>query len=177
MGIMTRQFNVYDRAPYAPRVCAVTGTSGSAENPLIDLELQIDHYGMVYLSYSVLTAIAVQLGFAAPIEAKMLREENAKLKEMVTRVPGVIERLSNDIRDISISATADLLSDNAPVVLDNDKELEQSDTRANLDYFGDDNTSKPDSKPAVGKGPTSVSANSSSKRQPVTVPKPSSSSN
>ena len=106
-----------------------------------------------------------------------LVEENAKLKEMVTRVPGVIERLSNDIRDISISATADLLSDNAPVVLVNDKELEQSDTRANLDYVGDDNTSKPDSKPAVGKGPTSVSANSSSKRQPVTVPKPSSSSN
>lgn len=174
---MTRKFNVYDRAPHAPRVCAVTGTSGSADNPLIDLELQIDYYGMVYLSYSVLTAMAVQLGFASPTEAKVLREENIKLKEKITRIPGVIERLSNDIRDISISATADLLSDNAPVVLANDEKPKQSNSRANLDHVGDDSPSKPDSKLIVGKGPNSVSANNGIKRQPTPSPNPISSSN
>lgn len=174
---MTRKFNVYDRAPHAPRVCAVTGTSASVDNPLIDLELQIDYYGMVYLSYNVLTAMAAQLGFASPTEAKVLREENIKLKEKITRVPGVIERLSNDIRDISISATADLLSDDATVVLANDEKPEQSNSRANLDYFGNDIASKPDSKLTGGKGSNSVSASNGSKRQPTPSPNPISSSN
>ena len=174
---MARTFKVHERAPHIPNRCAVTGTTGSAENPLIDLDVQIDYYGMVYLSYSILAAMADQFGFASPNVAKELRNENEKLKEMVTRIPGVIERLSNDIRDISISATADLLSDTTPIVLANDKELEQSNSRANLDYFGDNNSSEPDSEPAGSEGSTSVPTSGSSKRKSNPATKPSSSSN
>lgn len=174
---MARKFQVHERAPHIPNRCAVTGTTGSKDNPLIDLNVQIDYYGMVYISYAIIAAIADQLGFAAPDVANALRTENETLKERVNRVPAVIERLSNDIRDISISATADLLSDTPAIVRDNDESAEQSNTRANLDYFGDDNTSEPDSESTGSEGPTSVPASGSSKRTTKPAPRTSSSSN
>lgn len=174
---MARTFKVFDRAPHIPNRCVVTGTTGSSENPLIDLDTQIDYYGMVYLSYSVLVAIADQLGFATPEVANALRTENASMKERLDRIPAVTERLVNDIRDISINATADLLTDSSLLILANDKVGEQSNSRANLDYFGDDNPSEPDSTPAGSEGPNSVPANSSSKRNASTKPRPSGSGN
>lgn len=174
---MAREFKVLDRAPYPPYRCAVTKTTGSADNQLIDLNVQIDYYGMVYLSTGIFAAIADQLGYASPKVANELRKENEELKEKITRVPAVIERLSNDIRDISISATADLLSDATPVILVNDKELEQGNSRTDINNIGDDNTSKSDSKSSGGEGPTSVSAGNGSKRKPSANPNRVSSSN
>ena len=174
---MARVFNVYERAPHIPNRCIVTGVTGKPENPLIDLDTQIDYYGMVYLSYSTFVAIADQLGFATPQVANALRTENAEMKKRLDRIPAVTERLVNDIRDISIAATADLLTDSTLLVLADDKEPEQGNSRANLDYFGDGNTSEPDSEPAGGEGSNSVPANSSSKRSASTKPKPSSTNN
>lgn len=174
---MARVFNVYERAPHIPNRCIVTGVTGKPENPLIDLDTQIDYYGMVYLSYSTLVAIADQLGFATPEVANALRTENAEMKKRLDRIPAVTERLVNDIRDISIAATADLLTDSSLLVLANDKKPEQGNSRANLDYFGDGNTSEPDSEPTGSEGSNSVPANSGSKRNVSTKPKPSSTNN
>ena len=151
--------------------------TGSTDNPLIDLDTQIDYYGMVYLSYSTLAAVADQLGFAGPNETKMLRAENEELKKRLDRIPAVTERLVNDIRDISISATADLLSESAPIVLADDTNNEQSNTRANLDNLGDDKPSEDSSEPVVNEGSASIPASDGIKRKPGTKPRTSSSGN
>ena len=174
---MARTFKVHERAPHRPNRCVVTHVTGSTDNPLIDLNTQIDYYGMVYLSYSVLVAVADQLGFAAPNETKMLRAENEELKKRLDRIPAVTERLVNDIRDISISATADLLSESAPIVLADDTNNEQSNTRANLDNLGDDKPSEDSSEPVVNEGSASIPASDGIKRKPGTKPRTSSSGN
>lgn len=174
---MARQFKVLERAPHIPNRCIVTGATGSADNKLIDLDTQVDYYGMVYLSYSVLVAIADQLGFATPEVANALRTENAELKKRLDRIPAVTERLINDIRDISINATADLLSDSTVAVLANDEVNQQGDSGANLDYFGDSNSSEPDSTPSGSEGSASVPAGNGSKRRTNSTTKPSSTNN
>lgn len=174
---MAKTFKVHERAPHRPNRCVVTGTTGSKENPLIDLNVQIDYYGMVYLSYATLVAIAHQLGFATPEVANALRTENASMKKRLDRIPAVTERLVNDIRDISISATADLLSDSTPIVFANDEGSEQSNSGANLDYFGDNQPSQPDSEPVGSEGPASVPAGNGGKRATNPNAKRSSSSN
>lgn len=174
---MPRQFKVYERAPHRPNRCIVTSTTGSLENPLIDLDKQIDFYGMVYLSYNVLVAIANQFEFATPEEARRLREENAALKEKLGRIPAVTEKLVNDIRDLSISASADLLAEPTPVVLADDPKPQQGNNRANADYFGDDNAVEPSSEPVVDEGPDSVPAGAGSKRVAKANPRTSTTSN
>jgi|TARA_B110000879_G_scaffold37320_1_gene51915 hypothetical protein len=174
---MARTFKVHERAPHRPNRCVVTHVTGSTDNPLIDLDTQIDYYGMVYLSYSTLAAVADQLGFAGPNETKMLRAENEELKKRLDRIPAVTERLVNDIRDISISATADLLSESAPIVLADDTNNEQSNTRANLDNLGDDKPSEDSSEPVVNEGSASIPASDGIKRKPGTKPRTSSSGN
>jgi len=174
---MARTFKVHERAPHRPNRCVVTGVTGSKDNPLIDLDTQIDYHGMVYLSYNILVAIADQLGFATPNETKMLREENEELKKRLDRIPAVTERLVNDIRDISISATADLLSESAPIVLADDTKHEQGDSRANLDNPGDNKPSEDSSEPVVNEGSASISASDGIKRKSSTKPRTSSSGN
>jgi hypothetical protein len=132
---------------------------------------------MVYLSYNVFVAIADQLGFATPEVASVLRAENTELKKRLDRIPAVTERLVNDIRDISIAATADLLTDSSLVVLADDKKPEQGDTGANLDYFGDGNTSEPDSEPSGSEGPASLPASDGGKRKSTSSTRPSSTNN
>ena len=160
---MARNFKILERAPHRPNRCVVTGLTGSKDNPLIDLDAQIDYYGMVYLSYSIFAAIADQLGYVSPNEASVLRSENVEMRKKLDRLPTVTERLVNDIRDLSISAVADLLSDFTPVVLADDKEPEQSNAGASDDYGRDDNPLKPNSEPPGIKGPSGVSTDSVSK--------------
>lgn len=174
---MAKTFKLHERAPYRPNRCVVTKVVGSPENPLIDLDTQIDYYGMVYLSYNVFVAIADQLGFMIPEQANLLRAENAKLKKRLDRIPAVTERLVNDIRDISIAATADLLSDATPVVLVNDKSNKQIDARVDNNDSGGNDTAEQDSKPVVSEGPAVVSAGNGSKRTNKPAPRTSSSSN
>jgi hypothetical protein len=174
---MAREFKLHERAPHIPNRCVVTGVTGKPDNLLIDLDTQIDYYGMVYLSYNVFVAIADQLGFATPEVANALRTENTTLKERLDRIPAVTERLVNDIRDISITATAELLTDSAPIVLANDEKPEQSNTGANLDYFGDGNASEPDSESSGSEGSASVPAGDGSKRKSTSSTRPSSTNN
>jgi len=174
---MAREFKLHERAPHIPNRCVVTGVTGKPDNLLIDLDTQIDYYGMVYLSYNVFVAIADQLGFATPEVANALRTENTTLKERLDRIPAVTERLVNDIRDISIAATAELLTDSAPIVLANDEKPEQSNTGANLDYFGDGNASEPDSESSGSEGSASVPAGDGSKRKSTSSTRPSSTNN
>lgn len=174
---MARTFRLVERAPYAPHRCIVTGVTGKADAPLIDLGAEPEYYGRAYLGYAVFVAIADQFGFIGPDQAKMLREENEQLKKRLDRVPAVTERLVNDIRDISISVTADLLSDPTPVVLADDKKSEPVNSGVNLDYFGDDQTPEGDSDNAVDEGPASVPAGDGSKRKSSTKPRTSGSGN
>lgn len=161
---MARTFRLVERGQYAPHRCIVTGVTGKPDAPLIDLGAEAEYYGRVYISYSILAALADQMGFATPEVAKALRTENEQLQKRLDRIPAVTERLVNDIRDISISVTADLLSEPTPVVLADDKKSEQSDSGANLDYFGDDQPLEDNSEPAVVERPASVPANNGSKR-------------
>lgn len=161
---MARTFRLVERGQYAPHRCIVTGITGKADTPLIDLGAEPEYYGRVYLSYGILVALADQFGFATPEVTKALRTENEQLKKRLDRIPAVTERLVNDIRDISISVTADLLSEPTPVVLADDEKPKQSDSGANLDYFGDDKPLEDNSEPAVVERPASVPANNGSKR-------------
>lgn len=174
---MAKQFKLHERAPHIPNRCVVTGVTGKPDNLLIDLDTQIDYYGMVYLSYSTFVAIADQLGFATPEVANALRTENAEQKKRLDRIPAVTERLVNDIRDISIAASADLLTDSSLLVLADDQNAEQSNTGANLDYFGDSNASEPDSEPSGSEGSASLPASDGGKRKSNSTTRPSSSSN
>ncbi len=174
---MAREFKLHERAPHIPNRCVVTGTTGKPDNLLIDLDTQIDYYGMVYLSYNVFVAIADQLGFATPEVANALRMENTELKKRLDRIPAVTERLVNDIRDISIAATADLLTDSSLVVLADDTKPEQGNTGANLDYFGDGNTSEPDSESSGSEGSASLPASNGGKRKSTSSTRPSSTDN
>ena len=174
---MARTFRVVERGQYAPHRCIVTSVTGKSDAPLIDLGAEAEYYGRVYLSYNVFVAIADQLGFIHPDAANALRTENETNKKRLDRIPAVTERLVNDIRDISISVTADLLSDPTPIVLADDKKPKQGNSRANLDYFGDDESAEHNSEPSSSEGPTSVPAGNGSKRKPTTSSGTNSSSN
>lgn len=175
--MMAKTFRLVERGQYAPHRCIITGVTGRPDAPLIDLSSEAEFYGRVYISYSIFVALADQLGFITPELANTLRTENAQMKKRLDRIPAVTERLVNDIRDISISASADLLSDPAPVVLVDDQKREQGNSRANLDYFGDDQPSKDSSEPVVDEGPVSVPASAGSKRKPASKSGTGSSSN
>jgi hypothetical protein len=175
MGIMARTFRVVERGQYAPHRCIVTSVTGKPDAPLIDLGAEAEYYGRVYLSYNIFVAIADQLGFVHPDVANALRTENETIKKRLDRIPAVTERLVNDIRDISISVTADLLSDPTPIVLADDEKPKQGNSRANLDYFGDNDPVEHDSEPSSSEGPTSVSAGNGSKRKPTNSPRTNSS--
>jgi hypothetical protein len=177
MGIMAKTYKSHDRAPYAPHRCIVCNVVPSSENPVLDLDKQIDYYGMVYLCYRCTVSVTHQLGFATPEEATALREENATLKEKIGRIPAVTERLVNDIRDISIAASADLLSEPVTVVLVDDKNREQINGGPNKDYFGDDPTVEPSSESSVSEGSDSVPADTGSKRTAKTAVRASAPSN
>ena len=161
---MARTFAVHTRAPYVPYQCVVCSSNASEENVLIDLDKQIDFHGMVYLCYRCLVAVSNQLGFVTPEVATTLKEENALLTEKIKRVPLITERLINDIRDISINASADLLADPAAVVLADDEVIEQSNDGASEAERGDEQDVVASSEPVVDKGSDSVPANPSSKR-------------
>lgn len=174
---MAKTFRVVERGQYAPHRCIITGVTGKPDAPLIDLNSEAEFYGRVYISYNIFVALADQLGFVTPEVASVLRKENDEMKKRLNRIPAVTERLVNDIRDISISASAELLSDSTPVVLVDDKKSEQSDTRANLDYFGDNKPSENSSEPVVDEGPAGLPADNGSKRKPSAKPATSSAGN
>lgn len=174
---MAKTYRSYDRAPHTPHRCIVCNVVPSADNPVLDLDKQIDFYGMVYLCYRCTVGITAQLGFATPQETVALRSENVSLKEKIGRIPTVTERLVNDIRDLSIAASADLLSEPVVVVLADDKKPEPVDEGVNADYFGDNPVAEPSSEPAVSEGSDSVPADTGSKRTTKTTARTSTTSN
>lgn len=155
---MARTYKLHSRAPHTPHRCIVCNVVPSEENYVVDLDKQIDFYGMVYLCYRCLVGITAQLGFTTPDETARLREEVESLRTKIGRIPAITERLVNDIRDISLSVSADLLSEPTPVVLVDDQKPEQGDSGVNSDYFGDDTPVEPSSEPAVSEGPDSLPA-------------------
>lgn len=167
---MPRVFKTYERAPYTPYHCVVCRNQGGIDNVLIDLDRQIDFHGMVYLCYRCLVAVGDQMGFVTPERAVALKEENAALNEKIKRIPLITERLINDIRDISINASADLLADPAAIVPANDENPEPSNEGASEAERGDDEAARSVSEPAVVEGSDSVPANPSRKRTTRTTP-------
>lgn len=174
---MPRTYRTYERAPHVPYKCINCNATASTDNVLIDIDKQIDFYGMVYLCYRCVVGITNQLGFVTPQVSAGLMKENERLTAQLKRVPKVTERLINDIRDLSLSASAELLSDPTSVVLANDPIVEPSNTGVNADYFGDDTPAEPSSEPVVDKGSDSVPADSGSKRTTKTSPRTSTTSN
>lgn len=174
---MGRKYQKYTRAPYKPFQCVACLTHASEDNPLIDIEKQIDFYGMVYICYRCIVNIGDQFGFATPAEASRLREENTALTAKIQRIPAVTERLINDIRDISLSSIADLLSDSPAIVHVDDTSVEPLDSGVSESEHGDDSTPSASSEPAVDEGPVSVPASAGSKRTTKAAPRTSTPSN
>lgn len=167
---MAKTYKLHARAPYTPHRCMVCNVVPSEENQVIDLDKQIDYYGMVYLCYRCLVGMTAQLGFTTPDETTRLKEEVESLRTKINRIPAITERLVNDIRDISLSASADLLSEPTPVVLVDDQNVKQGDSRVNADYFGDDTPVEPSSEPAISEGSDSLPADT--RRNRSTNPRP-----
>lgn len=155
---MAKTYRQYTRAPHTPHRCMVCNVVPNEDNFVVDLDKQIDFYGMVYLCYRCIVGITAQLGFTTPNETVRLKEEVESLRTKVGRIPAIAERLVNDIRDISLSASADLLSEPTPIVLADDTNVEQSNSGVNADYFGDDTTVEPSSEPAISEGSDSLPA-------------------
>lgn len=174
---MPRTFKTHTRAPFTPYNCLICRNNASIDNPLIDLDRQIDYYGMAYMCYRCLVAVGDSLGFITPERAAVLQGENLVLNEKIKRIPLITERLINDIRDISINASADLLADPSVIVLANDQNVEQGDAGASEAERVDDGTPSESSEPAVDKGSDSVPANPSRKRATKTTPPTSPASN
>lgn len=167
---MAKTYKLHSRAPHTPHRCMVCNVVPSEENQAVDLDKQIDFYGMVYLCYRCIVGITAQLGFTTPDETVRLKDEVESLRTKINRIPAVTERLVNDIRDLSLSASADLLSEPATVVLVDDQDAKQGNSGVNSDYFGDDTPVEPSSEPVISEGPDSVPADTGSNRS--TKPRP-----
>lgn len=174
---MPRTFNLVERAQHRPFQCVVCHTHPSYDNPALDLNTQIDYYGMVYLCSSCVANVAHHMGYMHPKEAATLTEEIGVLRDKIGRIPAVTERLVNDIRDLSIAATADLLSEPANIVLVDDTSIESSNEGPNLDYFGASEPAEPSSEPVGDEGPVSVPASAGSDGKPKSTPRNRSASN
>ena len=168
---MAKTYKLHARAPYTPHRCIVCNVVPSEDNQVVDLDKQIDFYGMVYLCYRCIVGITSQMGFTTPDETLRLKAEVESLRTKIGRIPAVTERIVNDIRDLSLSVSADLLSEPATVVLADDKKPKQSNTGVNADYFGDDTPVEPSSEPAVSEGPDSLPADTSSDRPTKSRPR------
>lgn len=77
----TRTHGLYTRLDHpsyqhANESCLVTGTTG----PGVDLGIDLEGYGGVYLSLNVIKEIAEVAGFSVNEEGKALEEENAHLQ-------------------------------------------------------------------------------------------------
>lgn len=156
-------YATWERAPYHPYECVVCTHEATATNVLVDTGRVIEDYGDVYLCASCISSLAEYLGIVKAVKA----EAEAKLEELnqeLDKVPALIERLVNGIRDLSISTSADLLAISAPVVLVDDKDAKQSNIKLDENEHGDDSVAESVSEPVVDKGSDSVPAGAGSKR-------------
>lgn len=156
-------YSTWERAPYHPYECVVCTHQASPSNPLVEPGRVIEDYGDVYLCKSCITSLAYYLNIVQ--DAQLVMEK--KIEELhgeLGKVPTLIERLVNGIRDLSISTSADLLAIGTPVVLVNDEDAKQSDISSNENELGHDSVAESVSEPVVDEGPDSVPASPSSKR-------------
>jgi len=162
MGIMPH-YATWERAPYHPYECVICTHEASPSNVLVEAGRVIEDYGDVYVCRSCITSLAYYLNIVQDAQVAMQVEVN-KLNDELAKVPQLIERLVNGIRDLSISTSADLLAISSINVLADDAKLEQGDSSVNEDKLGDDSVVESGSEPTVDKGPDSVPANPSRKR-------------
>lgn len=156
-------YSTWERAPYHPYECVVCTHQASPSNPLVEPGRVIEDYGDVYLCKSCITSLAYYLNIVQ--DAQLVMEK--KIEELhgeLGKVPTLIERLVNGIRDLSISTSADLLAIGTPVVLVNDEDAKQSDISPNENELGHDSVAESVSEPVVDEGPDSVPASPGSKR-------------
>ena len=169
-------YSTWERAPYHPYQCVVCTHEASSSNPLVEPGRVIEDYGDVYLCKSCITSLAYYLNIVQDAQVAMeikINEMNAELG----KVPTLIERLVNGIRDLSISASADLLAVGTPVVLVNDTEPESSNQGPNLDYFGTSEPAESSSEPVSDEGPVGVPASAGRNGKSKTTPRNSPASN
>lgn len=156
-------YATWERAPYHPYECVICTHEASAENPLVDAGRVIEDYGDVYVCKSCITSLAYYLKIVQDAQDAM-QVELDKLNSELAKVPHLIERLVNGIRDISISTSADLLAIGSVNLLVNDENVEQVNSSVNENKLGDDSVVESGSEPTVDEGSDSVPADSSSKR-------------
>lgn len=151
------------RAPHFPYECVICTHEIGPDNFLVDVGRDIEDYGSVYVCKSCIYSLATYIGLVATIEAE-LQSRIDVLNNELSKVPNLIERLVNGIRDLSISTSADLLAISTGDVLVNDQKLEQSDSSVDENKLGDDSVIESSSEPVVNEGSDSVPASASRKR-------------
>ena len=156
-------YATWERAPYHPYECVICTHEASPNNVLVEAGRVIEDYGDVYICRSCITSLAYYLNVVQDAQVAM-QVEVSKLNSELAKVPQIIERLVNGIRDLSISSSADLLAISSIDVLVNDTKLEQGDSSVNEGKLGDDSVIESGSELTVDKGPDSVPASPSSKR-------------
>lgn len=166
----------WERAPHYPYECVICTHEASTENFLVDVFRDVEDYGAVYVCKSCIHSLASFVGIIADVES-VLQSRINELNNELSKVPTLIERLVNGIRDLSISTSADLLAISTPNVLVDDQKSEQSDSSVDEDKLGDDSPVKPSSEPVVDQGPDSLPASPSRKRTTNTSTRAGSASN
>jgi len=157
------RFTTWEIAPYRPYDCVVCRNIASLSNPLVETGRIIEDYGDVYICMLCVTEIANYLNIVQNAQV-ILEKQIQELNEQVGKVPALIERLVNGIRDLSISTSADLLAIGTPVILADDKDAEQGDISIDENELGDDSVAESVSESVVDEGPDSLPASSGSKR-------------
>lgn len=153
----------WERAPHYPYECVICTHEANTENFLVDVFRDVEDYGAVYVCKSCIHSLASYVGIIADVES-VLQSRINELNNELSKVPTLIERLVNGIRDLSISTSADLLAISTPNVLVDDQKSEQSDSSIDEDKLGDDSIVEPSSEPALDKGSDSVPASAGRKR-------------
>ena len=83
---MAKKFNIVERAPFQPFTCVLCKMHPTRENPALDLDKQIDYFGMVYLCSYCIANVADHMGYMHPTEAAAAREELASRREKIGRI-------------------------------------------------------------------------------------------
>lgn len=153
----------WERAPHYPYECVICTHEATVDNFLVDVFRDVEDYGAIYICKSCIHSLASFIGIIADVES-VLQSRINELNDELSKVPNLIERLVNGIRDLSISTSADLLAISTPNVLANDKNVEQVNSSVDENKLGDDSPVKPSSEPVVDQGPDSLPASASRKR-------------
>ncbi len=101
---------VKDNQLIAPGKCA---GCGKISGDFVDIGLELDFYGVVYICVSCMVEVANQLQYYSPVQQKIIRDSNVKLREINAKLREKLEK-----SNAALAAFAELNRDRNPVASD-----------------------------------------------------------